>query len=112
MTTGDDDLGEVTGLLPSPKAAQHAGVSRHTISGWITAGTLPSRRIAGRRYVHPTDLAATQKIAHVGDWCQPGGRIVVMPAGDCDSCGAGVRAPAPATSTPQDQKGAGDGRPS
>ena len=64
---GDDDLREVTGLLTVIQAAQQAGVSRHTISGWITHGRLPAVRIAGRRYVRPADLAATQAMAHVGD---------------------------------------------
>jgi excisionase family DNA binding protein len=64
---GDEDLGEVTGLVTVIQAAQQAGVSRHIISSWITQGRLPAVRIAGRRYVRPADLAATQAVAHVGD---------------------------------------------
>jgi excisionase family DNA binding protein len=67
VDVGDDDLREVTGLVTVIQAAQQAGVSRHTISGWITQGRLPAVRIAGRRYVRPADLAATQAVAHVGD---------------------------------------------
>jgi excisionase family DNA binding protein len=66
MAVGDADLREVTGLLTVSQAAHQAGVSRHTISGWITVGKLPAVRIAGRRYVRPGDLAATQAMAHVG----------------------------------------------
>jgi excisionase family DNA binding protein len=51
-------------LLTVADAAQHAGVSRHTVSSWITGGKLPAVRIAGRRYVRPADLAATQARAH------------------------------------------------
>ena len=55
-----------TELLTVIQAAQRAGVSRHTISSWITTGQLPAVRIAGRRLIHPADLAATQAVAHVG----------------------------------------------
>jgi excisionase family DNA binding protein len=54
-------------LLTVSDAAQRAGVSRHTIGSWITAGKLSTLRIAGRRYARPADLAATQETAHVGD---------------------------------------------
>ena len=53
-------------LLTATEAAQRAGVSRNTVSGWITHGDLPAIRIAGRRYVRPADLAATQARAHAG----------------------------------------------
>jgi excisionase family DNA binding protein len=64
---GDDAHLEGTGLVTVIQAAQQAGGSRHTISSWITLGRLPAVRIAGRRYVRPADLAATQAMAHVGD---------------------------------------------
>jgi transcriptional regulator with XRE-family HTH domain len=48
------------------QAAHLAGVSRWTISSWITSGHLPAVRITGRRFVRPEDLAATQAQAHVG----------------------------------------------
>ena len=64
---GNDTLREVTGLVSVTQAAQQAGVSRHTVSSWITGGKLPAVRIAGRRYVQPADLAATQALAHLGD---------------------------------------------
>ena len=67
MAVGDDELREVTGLLTVTQAAQQAGVSRHTISSWITHGRLPAVRCDGRRYVRPADLAATQALAHLGD---------------------------------------------
>jgi excisionase family DNA binding protein len=55
-----------TEFLTVTEAAQQAGVSRSTVSSWITGGHLPAIRIAGRRYVRPADLAATQARAHVG----------------------------------------------
>jgi excisionase family DNA binding protein len=67
MAVGDDAFGEVTGLVTVIQAAQQAGVSRHTISSWITQGRLPAVRIAGRRYVRPADLAAARDLAHLGD---------------------------------------------
>jgi excisionase family DNA binding protein len=54
-------------LLTVTQAAQRAGVSRDTISSWITRGLLPAVRIAGRRYIRPADLVATQAAAHLGD---------------------------------------------
>ena len=53
-------------LLTVTQAAHRAGVSRHTIGSWITSGQLPAVRIAGRRHIHPDDLAATQTRAHLG----------------------------------------------
>jgi excisionase family DNA binding protein len=53
-------------LLTVTQAAHLAGVSRHTVSGWITNGQLPAVRVAGRRLIRPADLAATQARAHVG----------------------------------------------
>ena len=54
-------------LLTVTPAAQQAGVTRSTVSSWITRGKLPAVRINGRRYVRPDDLAATQARAHLGD---------------------------------------------
>ena len=56
-----------TELLTVTQAAQLAGVSRHTVSGWITNGQLPAVRVDGRRLIRPADLAATQARAHAGD---------------------------------------------
>jgi excisionase family DNA binding protein len=53
-------------LLTATEAARRAGVSRNTVNGWITHGDLPAIRIAGRRYVRPADLVATQVRAHIG----------------------------------------------
>jgi excisionase family DNA binding protein len=63
---GDAPRPEATELLTVTEAAQRSGVSRSTVGGWITGGHLPAMRIAGRRYVRPTDLATTQARAHVG----------------------------------------------
>ena len=63
---GDALAADAADLLTVREAAQLAGVSRSTVSGWITGGHLPAIRIAGRRYVRPSDLAATQARAHVG----------------------------------------------
>ena len=56
-----------TGLLTVTAAAQLAGLSRWTVAGWITGGKLPAVHIAGRRYVRPADLVATQATAHLGE---------------------------------------------
>ena len=53
-------------LLTVAGAAQQAGVSRHIISSWITRGQLAAVRIAGRRYIRPDDLRATQARVHAG----------------------------------------------
>ncbi len=55
-----------TELLTVTQAAQRAGVSRHTVSGWITSRQLSAIRVDGRRLVRSADLAATQARAHVG----------------------------------------------
>jgi transcriptional regulator with XRE-family HTH domain len=54
------------GLLTVAQAAQHVGVSRATISGWIAGGHLPADIIAHRRYVRPAELATAQVICHIG----------------------------------------------
>jgi excisionase family DNA binding protein len=65
---GDDAINADAGtLLTVTEAAQQTGVSRHIVSSWITVGKLPAVRIAGRRYIQPADLAATQAAAHLGD---------------------------------------------
>jgi excisionase family DNA binding protein len=69
-------------LLSVTEAAQRSGVSRGTVSSWITGGHLPAIRIAGRRYVRPADLAATQARAHVG---------TVLPIWRADRQGIGNR---------------------
>ena len=69
-------------LLTVTDAARRSGVSRFTVAGWITGGKLPAVRIDGRRRVRPTDLAATQASAHLGD---------VVPAWRDDRQRAGTR---------------------
>ena len=69
-------------LLTVAEAARRSGVSRFTVAGWITGGKLPAVRIDGRRRVRPTDLAATQATAHLGD---------VVPAWRDDRQRAGTR---------------------
>jgi excisionase family DNA binding protein len=53
-------------LLSVVQAAHRAGVSRYTVSGWITQGQLPALRVDGRRLIRPADLEATQARAHAG----------------------------------------------
>jgi excisionase family DNA binding protein len=67
LPSGDDaSLIPTAGLLTVAQAAQQAGVSGHTVSGWISGGRLPAVRIGRRNYVHPAELAAAQSAAHVG----------------------------------------------
>jgi excisionase family DNA binding protein len=64
---GDDARDpEAARLLTVAEAAQRSGVSRHTISSWVTRGQLPALRIAGRRYIRLPDLAAAQALVHAG----------------------------------------------
>jgi excisionase family DNA binding protein len=73
---------DAAGLLTVQEAAQRSGVSRHTIGTWITRGDLPAARFAGRRFVRPADLAATQTRLHAG---------AVVPAWQHDRRHAGKR---------------------
>jgi excisionase family DNA binding protein len=73
---------DATRLLTVTEAARRSGVSRHTISSWVTRGLLPAGRVAGRRLIHPTDLATTQAVLHAGD---------VVPAWRDDPQHAGTR---------------------
>ena len=70
------------GLLRITEAAQQTGVAVLTIRYWIRVGKLPSVRIAGRRYIHPHDLAAIQASVHLGE---------VVPAWQQDRRHAGRR---------------------
>ena len=70
------------GLLSVTAAAQLTGLSRSTISSWITGGKLPAVRLAGRRYVTREHLLATQATAHLG---------AVVPAWRQDPAHAGRR---------------------
>jgi excisionase family DNA binding protein len=54
------------GLLTVTEAAQQAGLSPWTLRAWMAGGRLPAARIAGRCYISPADLTATQQAAHVG----------------------------------------------
>ena len=63
-------------------AAALAGVSRHTVSGWIAGGRLPAAPVGGRLRVRAADLAAAQAAAHAGG---------VVPAWRRDRRRAGAR---------------------
>jgi len=64
----DKDLNADTArLLTVTEAAQQAGVSRATISNWITRGFLSAVRMAGRRHIRLADLVATQARVHAGE---------------------------------------------
>jgi excisionase family DNA binding protein len=52
--------------LSVTEAVRLTGLSRATISSWITRGVLPAVRLAGRRYVTPEDLLAAQAAMHGG----------------------------------------------
>jgi excisionase family DNA binding protein len=85
MTSPPDTSSEADaqeGRLSVTAATQLTGLSRSTISGWITVGKLPAVRIAGRRYVTPEHLFATQVTAHLG---------AVVPAWRKDPAHAGRR---------------------
>jgi excisionase family DNA binding protein len=82
MAVEDEDRGEVTGLVTVSQAAQQAGVSRDTISSWITQGRLPAVIVQRQRRIVPADLAATQALYHAG---------AVVPAWRHDPRHAGTR---------------------
>jgi excisionase family DNA binding protein len=54
------------GMLTLAQAAQHVGVTRSTVSGWLSSGHLSAVMYGRRRYVRPEDLASAQAKAHVG----------------------------------------------
>jgi excisionase family DNA binding protein len=56
-----------SGLLTVREAAQWAGVSDWTVSGWIASGRLPARLVDRRRYIRLPDLAAAQAAVHLGE---------------------------------------------
>jgi len=76
------EAGPQEGRLSVTAATQLTGLSRSTISGWISDGKLPVVRIAGRRYVTREHLFATQATAHLGS---------VLPAWRADPAHAGRR---------------------
>jgi excisionase family DNA binding protein len=85
MTAPRDDGSDTDArgdLLSVTAAAQLTGLSRALISGWIRGGKLPTRRIAGRRYVTREELLATRADAHLGS---------VVPAWRQDPAHAGRR---------------------
>jgi excisionase family DNA binding protein len=51
--------------LTTRQAAQQAGVSRSTVSGWIASGYLPAILVDRRRSIRPADLAAAQSRQHL-----------------------------------------------
>lgn len=52
------------GLLSVTEAARWAGISRHTLNGWITCGRLPAVKVGYRRWVHPSDISVVQADIH------------------------------------------------
>src|SRR4051812_28254126 len=85
MTAPRDDGSDTVAqgeLLSVTTAVQLTGLSRSIISSWITSGTLPATRIAGRRCVQVEDLLTTQATVHVG---------AVVPAWRQDPAHAGRR---------------------
>ena len=65
---GNDALdADASDLLTVTQAAQQTGVSRSTISSWVTRGLLPVVRVAGRRHIQPADLVVAQALLHAGD---------------------------------------------
>jgi excisionase family DNA binding protein len=54
------------GMLTLAQAAEHVGVTRSTVSGWLSSGHLTAVMYGRRRYVRPEDLANAQTKAHVG----------------------------------------------
>jgi excisionase family DNA binding protein len=58
--------GDAVRLLTVGEAAQWAGVTRHTIKGWITKGRLPAELVDHRRRIRLADLVVAQATVHVG----------------------------------------------
>ena len=54
-------------LLTVAEAAQRSGLSRATLSSWITQGALPATRRNRRRYVRRADVAQAQAVQHLGE---------------------------------------------
>jgi excisionase family DNA binding protein len=81
-------------LLTVWEAAQRAGVTRFTVSGWIASGQLRAVIIERRRRIRPEDLVAAQTSAHVGE---------VVPAWREDRERAGMRLRALREATGQSQ---------
>lgn len=54
-----------TRLLTVVEAARDSGVSRSTVSSWITVGKLPAVLIDRKRRVRPTDVTMTHILVHV-----------------------------------------------
>src|SRR3954470_4739332 len=54
------------GMLTLGQAAQQVGVTRSTVSGWLSSGHLTAVMYGRRRYVRPEDLDTAQTKAHVG----------------------------------------------
>ena len=82
MPSTEDAPLTASDLLTVTEAARWAGVTRYTVSGWITGGRLPAVLVDGRRRVRLADLAAVQVVAHVGG---------VVPAWRRDPRRAGLR---------------------
>ena len=78
----DERATPAEGLLTSIEAAQYAGVSRPTVTGWMTRNQHPTVPGNGRRYVQSADLAAIPTVTYVS---------AVVPAGRQDRQHAGKR---------------------
>src|SRR3954469_19678756 len=63
---GADDGAAPVGMLTLGQAAQQVGVTRSTVSGWLSSGHLTAVMYGRRRYVRPEDLANAQTKAHIG----------------------------------------------
>jgi excisionase family DNA binding protein len=58
--------GAPAGMLTLGQAAELVGVTRSTVSGWLSSGHLTAVMYGRRRYVRPEDLTDAQTKAHVG----------------------------------------------
>jgi excisionase family DNA binding protein len=61
-----DTTHDAAELLTVTDAARAAGVSRHTVRGWIAHGILPAVSTGRLRYVRRDALLAAQEVAHLG----------------------------------------------